>query len=218
MVEDNTMLADGIARAFESDGHGVDQLHDGEEALLFLMQEAVDLVILDVNLPRKTGLEVLSELRKAKRQVPVLLLTARSSLDDKVIGLDFGADDYLTKPFDLEELQARCRALLRRAEKNMNTHITCGNLELDLDGRQVRKSGLDLRLPRREFALCELLISRKGHVLSKQQIIDHLYGAGADIEDSAAELYVSRLRKKLIDSGVEIKTLRGLGYCMRELS
>lgn len=217
VVEDNMMLADGIARAFERDGHGVDQLHNGADAVDFLKQEAIDLVILDVNLPGKSGLEVLAELRKARKQVPVLILTARGSLDDKVAGLDHGADDYLTKPFELEELQARARALLRRSEKAMTDALSCGDLELISGSLQISRAGFVIDLPRREFALAELLMRRAGQVISKQQIIEHLYGSGSDVEDGAAELYISRLRKKLDRSGVEIKTLRGLGYCLREV-
>ncbi len=216
VVEDNRPLADGIARAFEREGHGVDQIHDGETAAAFLRGEIVDLVILDINLPGKSGLEVLKELRDAKRHTPVLLLTARDTLGDKVAGLDLGADDYLTKPFDLAELQARARALMRRTEKDIASVIACGDIEFDVNLRLMRLNGAVLDLPRREFALAEILLTRLDHVISKEQIIDHLYGAGAEVDDSAVELYVHRLRKRLAGSGVEIKTLRGLGYTLRE--
>lgn len=216
VIEDNLMLADGISRAFERDGHGVDRLHDGHDALIFLQQETVDLIILDINLPTLSGLEILAELRRAEKSTPVLLLTARSSLDDKIAGLDIGADDYLTKPFELVELQARARALLRRSEKAVVNTIQCGDLVFDRQSRQMTCAGVLLGLPRRELALAELLMQRIGHVYSKHQIIEHLYGTGADVEDGAAELYISRLRKRLASAGIEIKTLRGLGYCMRE--
>lgn len=216
VIEDNIMLADGIVRAFESDGHGVDHLHDGHDALTFLQREKVDLIILDINLPTLSGLEILAELRRAEKSTPVLLLTARSGLDDKIAGLDIGADDYLTKPFELEELQARARALLRRSEKALVNTVQCGDLIFDRQSRQLKCGDVFLELPRRELALAELLMQRVGHVYSKHQIIEHLYGTGADVEDGAAELYISRLRKKLASAGIEIKTLRGLGYCMRE--
>ena len=218
IVEDNLPLADGITRAFERDGHGVDQIHDGDTALAFLKKEAVDLVILDINLPGKSGLEILAELRREKIQIPVLMLTARDTLDDKVAGLDHGADDYLTKPFDLAELQARARALLRRSDREIANMIVVGNIEFDCNARQLRLDGELVDLPRREFALAEILLTRRDRVISKEQIIDHLYGAGADVHDSAIELYVHRLRKRLSASGAEIKTLRGLGYCLRESS
>ena len=218
IVEDNLPLADGIARAFERDGHGVDQIHDGDTAFAFLKKEVVDLVILDINLPGKSGLEILAELRREKIQTPVLMLTARDTLDDKVAGLDHGADDYLTKPFDLAELQARARALLRRSDREIANMIVVGNIEFDCNARQLRVDGELVDLPRREFALAEILLTRRNRVISKEQIIDHLYGAGADVHDGAIELYVHRLRKRLSASGAEIKTLRGLGYCLRESS
>lgn len=216
VIEDNLMLSDGIARAFKREGHGVDQIHDGQDALEFLRQEPIDLAILDINLPGLSGLEILNQLRNEGFNKPILLLTARSTLDDKIAGLDCGADDYLTKPFDLEELQARARALLRRGEKRLDDQIQCGDIIYNMPKRQLTLNGEVLDLPRRELALAELLIRRVGHVYSKQQILDHLYGSGTDVEDGAAELYVSRLRKKLSGGGIEIKTLRGLGYCMRE--
>lgn len=218
IVEDNKPLADGIAKAFEMDGHGVDQLHTGEGAVEFLCDEAPDLIVLDVNLPCKSGLEILHDIRANGLQSPVLLLTARSEVNDKVTGLDLGADDYLTKPFDLTELKARARALLRRSEKKIGEVVTIGDLEFDAEARQVRIDGDELNLPRREYALAEILIRSKDRIISKHQIIDHLYGAGAEIEEGTVELYVHRLRKRLSNSGTEIKTARGLGYCFREKS
>ncbi|MEM8751146.1 MAG: response regulator transcription factor [Pseudomonadota bacterium] len=218
VVEDNRPLADAVARAFEREGHGVDLMFDGETATSFLLAETVDLVILDINLPGKSGLEVLAELRKARKNTPVLMLTARASLTDKVAGLDYGADDYLTKPFDLEELQARARALLRRSEKDIADVIVCGKVAYDQSRRHVLIDGEIVDLPRREFALAEILLTRRDHVISKEQIIEHLYGAGAEVDEGAVELYIHRLRKRLAGSGAEIKTLRGLGYTLRELS
>lgn len=216
VVEDNRPLSDGIARAFRDDGHGVDELHDGNSALQFLFQENVDLIILDINLPGQSGLEVLRALREQRIQTPILLLTARDTVDDKIDGLDLGADDYMTKPFDLSELKARARALLRRSDKDISNVLQFGEIEFDLAAREVRLNGLPLDLPRREFALAEILLMRRGHVISKQQIITHLYGAGADVEDSTVELYIHRLRKKFGSHGSYIKTVRGLGYCFKE--
>ncbi len=217
VVEDNRPIADGIAKAFEADGHGVDQLYDGEAADQFLANETVDLIILDINLPGKSGLEVLKSLRHAKKQTPVLLLTARDAIADKIAGLDFGADDYLTKPFDLSELKARARALLRRSEKAISETIHIGALEFDPNSRQLKIDSVALELPRREHALAELFVRNRDRILSKGQILDHLYGVGSETEDSAVELYVHRLRKRISGSGVEIKTARGLGYCLREI-
>lgn len=218
VVEDNRALADGIAKAFRSQGHGVDLLNDGSGATSFLLDEKLDLIVLDVNLPGQSGLDILKSLRDAGEQTPVLILTARDSLEDKVRGLDLGADDYLTKPFELEELLARARALLRRSEKEIAIIARLGTLELNLSAQQVSVAGMPLELPRREFALFEILMTSKSAIVSKSRILDHLYGVGAEVDDSAVELYVHRLRKKLAGSGTEIKTVRGLGYCLRALT
>lgn len=218
VVEDNRTLADGIAKAFKDEGHGVDEIHDGNDALDFLLNEKVDLIILDINLPGCSGLEVLKGLRRNKNQTPVLLLTARDTMDDKIDGLDLGADDYLTKPFDLNELKARARALLRRSDKQFSDVLIFGEIEFDADARQIKIAGKLIELPRREFALAEILMTRNGRVISKQQIINHLYGTDTDVEDSAVELYIHRLRKKIGTHSAEIKTIRGLGYCFRPLS
>ncbi|MEO1398429.1 MAG: response regulator transcription factor, partial [Pseudomonadota bacterium] len=183
IVEDNRPLADGIAKAFEADGHGVDQLHDGDAAERFLISESADLIILDVNLPGRSGLEILSTLRTHKIQTPVLMLTARDATHDKISGLDLGADDYLTKPFDLAELKARARALLRRSDKQILETVTVGQLEHDPGARLIKIAGEVLELPRREYALAEILIGARDRIISKGQIMDHLYGAGAEIEE-----------------------------------
>ncbi len=159
---------------------------------------------------------MLAEIRRHKTAVPVLLLTARSEVSDKIDGLDAGADDYLTKPFDLDELKARARALYRRRTRDQVNRVSLQNLEFDITRRRLSVDGSLLELPRKEFALVELLIGRINQVVSKAQIIDHLYGSGSEIEESTVEIYVHRLRKRLKGSGVEIKTLRGLGYCLQE--
>lgn len=217
VVEDNKPLAQGIAKAFQAEGHGVDLLHEGSGAVDFLNTENHDLIILDVNLPGCSGLEILSDLRESATQTPIMILTARDELGDKVEGLDRGADDYLTKPFELAELMARARALLRRAGKDILLKLQLGHVEFDPTAKQISVNGELIDLPRREYALFEVLMNSRGGVVSKAQILDHLYGTGADVDDSAVELYVHRLRKKLTDSGTEIKTVRGLGYCFRAL-
>ena len=217
IVEDNRPLADGLAKAFESEGHGVDVIYSGDDAYSFLSRQQVDLIILDVNLPGKSGLEILKSLRQQHVSTPVLMLTARSTLTDKVDGLDLGADDYLEKPFDLDELKARARALLRRSNKGLRSVIKIGQLEFDPDARQLKINGTVLELPRREYALAEILIQGKDRIISKNQILDHLYGMGTDTEENTVELYVHRLRKRIAGSGTEIKTARGLGYCFRQI-
>lgn len=215
VVEDNEVLADGIAKAFRFDGHGVDEVHTGNLAIDFLKQEQIDLVILDINLPDISGLEVLKCIRNEKMDMPVLMLTARAEQSDKIIGLDAGADDYLTKPFDLDELKARARALLRRRAREQVNVLGMGDLQFDTNTRQLKIDEQEIDLPRKELSLVELLLHRGEQVVSKQQILDHLYGAGAETEESTVEIYIHRLRKRLSESQVEIRTLRGLGYCLR---
>jgi len=218
IVEDNLPLADGLAKAFEADGHGVNCLFNGADAEEFLLNETADLIILDINLPSKTGLEVLKSLRQRNIETPVLLLTARDEQDDKIAGLDIGADDYMTKPFDLAELKARARALLRRSEKKITSDIILGQLALNLEAKTLKIDNENVELPRREYALAEALLKNKDRVLSKSQILEHLYGVGGEADEAAVELYIHRLRKRITGSGVEIKTVRGLGYCLREQS
>ena len=219
VVEDNRGLGDAIADALRDEGHGVDRLHDGAEADTFLAREDVDLVVLDINLPGRTGLEVLAAMRRRGAYPPVLLVTARDALDDKLAGLDGGADDYLVKPFEMKELLARARVLLRRAMTGPGEReapaLRVGDVSLDPLARRVSVNGAPIDLTRREMALAELFITRAGHVVSKAQILDHLYGAGSMVEDGAAELAVHRLRKRLAHASVEIRTLRGLGYALR---
>ncbi|MFK7858218.1 MAG: winged helix-turn-helix domain-containing protein [Granulosicoccus sp.] len=148
---------------------------------------------------------------------PVLILTARSTLTDKIDDLDLGADDYLAKPFDLAELKARVRALLRRGEKGLRMVISIGQLKFYPDARQLTVNGVVLELPRREYASAEILIQGKDRIISKNEILDHLYGMGTDSDESTVELYVHRLRKRIAGSGTEIKTARGLGYCFRQV-
>ena len=216
IVEDNRPLATGLVKAFDSDGHHVTLFHSGDQAENVLSREHVDLIILDINLPAMSGLDVLKSLRQKNIQTPVLLLTARSSLTDKVSGLDLGADDYLQKPFDLDELKARARALLRRSEKEFRPEVKIGQLEFEPNTRQLKANGVLMDIPRRELALIEILIQNKGRVISKSQILDHLYGHGSDNDETAVEVYIHRLRKRIAGTGAEVKTARGLGYCLRQ--
>ena len=215
IVEDNETLANAIAHQLRDQGHSVNLLHDGQSALEFLRQEDFDIVIMDVNLPKIDGFTILKSLRRSENSVPVLLLTARGDIHDRVTGLDAGADDYLVKPFDMEELDARLRALIRRKPLIENEIVQLGSLSFDRVGRKLSVKGVDLDLPRRELAVVECLFERQNQIVSKTKIADHKYGVGADIEERVVEIYLSRLRKKLIAHGVVIKVARGLGYMMR---
>ena len=214
VVEDNKTLANGIAHQLRDQGHAVDVLRDGAEALTFIKHDGADLVILDLNLPSMDGLDVLKGLRKAGHIMPVILLTARGELNDRVVGLDSGADDYLIKPFDMEELDARIRALIRRKPLQDGVVVHSGKIRYDRTGRTLQISGQDVPLTRKELAVFECLFERSEQIVSKTQIADHLYGIGAEIEERVVEVYVSRLRKKLAEGGAVIKSARGLGYMM----
>nr|WP_170614822.1 response regulator transcription factor [uncultured Ruegeria sp.] len=214
IVEDNETLANAIAYRLRDRGHAADILTDGDAADLFLEQEGADLVVLDINLPGQSGLEILRTLRNRGDGVPVILLTARSETSDRVSGLDMGADDYLVKPFEMDELEARIRALSRRKQLDYGAKETIGGLEFDRAARQASARGEVLDIPRRELAVLECLLERRGRIVPKSQLNDYVYGVGADVEDSAVEPHVSRLRKRLQPLGIRIKTARGLGYLL----
>ncbi|KPA21600.1 Transcriptional regulatory protein tctD [Shimia sp. SK013] len=214
IIEDNTALANAIAYRMRDHGHAVDVLHDGDEADRFLTQEGADLVVLDINLPGRSGLDILQAMRARADGTPVILLTARAETADRVAGLDKGADDYLVKPFEMDELDARIRALSRRKDLDYGAQETLGNLTFDRSNRQVLAAGQTLEIPRRELAVLECLVERRGRIVSKTHLIDFVYGVGADVGDNAIEPHVSRLRKRLADHGVRIKTARGLGYML----
>jgi len=212
IVEDNESVAKGIGFVLTDAGHAVDLLHDGVDADAHLRGDGADLIILDINLPGMSGIEVLRNLRTRGDDRPVLLLTARAETNDRIEGLDAGADDYLVKPFNMDELQARVRALARRRALPVVKPIEIGALSFDLQARSVKGSGADIDLPRRELAMLEAMVLAQGRVVSKSQLLDAAYGAGADVEDQVVEVYVSRLRARLKPHGIEIKVQRGLGY------
>ncbi|CUH41198.1 response regulator transcription factor [Ruegeria atlantica] len=214
IVEDNETLAKAIAYRLRDRGHAAEVLLDGDEADLYLAQEGADLVVLDINLPGQSGLEILKSLRNRGDGVPVILLTARAETSDRVSGLDMGADDYLVKPFEMDELEARIRALSRRKELDYGAKESIGALEFDRAARQVSVQGKVMDIPRREIAVLECLLERRGRIVPKSQLTDYVYGVGADVEASAVEPHVSRLRKRLQDLGIRIKTARGLGYLL----
>ncbi len=210
LVEDDLDLGDGIRSGLSQYGYAVDWLKDGQSALRFLKAETFDIIVLDLNLPKVSGLSVLHELRSNGNDTPVLILTARDSIDDRVKGLDTGADDYLTKPFDLDELSARIRALQRRHSNRSQPTIHYRNVELDPAALMVKVEGKTINLSRREFALLQKLLENIGHVVSRELLGQCLYGWGDDVDSNTLEVHVHNLRKKL---GINfIRTIRGVGY------
>ena len=216
IVEDDAALARGLARILESEGYAVDTVTRGEQALLATRHERFDLVILDVGLPGMDGFEVLRRLRALPDPAPVLLLTARDTLDDKVRGLDLGGDDYVAKPFAMSELVARVRALIRRSQARAGPKVVHGPLVLDSVARRAYLSGVPLELAAREWAVLEVLLARSGRIVSKDSIIQAVVGWGDDLSSNAIEVYISRLRAKLEPAGVRIRTVRGFGYLLEE--
>lgn len=212
LVEDNASLAKGIRYRLEDAGHAVDLLHDGLEAQSYLGSDGADLVILDINLPGVDGLTLLKEIRRRNDMRPVILLTARAETEDRVIGLDAGADDYLIKPFEMAELEARVRALLRRRDVPRQRTQSFGVLNYDAAARQLFAGEAEIDLPRREMSLFECLLNADGRLVSKTTMLEHAYGVGADVEETVVEVYVSRLRRRLGPHGIQIRAQRGLGY------
>ena len=212
LVEDNASLANGIAYRLQDAGHAVDVLDDGEVAETYLQTDQADLVILDINLPKRDGIAVLKGMRTRGDDRPVLLLSARSDTVDRVRGLDAGADDYLGKPFEMVELEARIRALSRRKQTPIRKALTLGALVLDLDARQVKINAVPEAIPRREISILEALLTADGRTVSKAQLLEHTYGTGTDVEEAAIEAHISRLRKRLKPHNISITVQRGLGY------
>lgn len=217
LVEDNLSLAKGIENALQDQGHAVDHLDDGLEADAFLARHSADVAVVDINLPGLSGIEITRRLRGRGDPIPVLILTARGKTSERVAGLDAGADDYLVKPFDMEELIARLRALARRRPQVAPELETIGQLVYDRVRRTVLHADRPLDLPRRELALFELLLEHRGRLIEKDRIADALYGTGAPVEGNAVELLISRLRRKIDGTGVTIRTARGLGYMLDAL-
>lgn len=215
VVEDNISVAKGICYHLQDAGHAVDMLHDGAEADAYLRDDGSDMIVLDINLPGKDGLSILRALRERGDLRPVLMLTAQSETTDKVAGLDAGADDYLVKPFEMVEFSARIRALSRRVADTVTAQRTIGPLTFDLTSRTVTGPDGPLDIPRREIAVFERLLMAEGRLVSKQGLLDSLYGTGADVDEPVVEVYVSRLRKRLQPHGLQITVKRGMGYQMQ---
>jgi two-component system OmpR family response regulator len=216
IVEDDAALARGVARILESEGYAVDVVARGEDAVSAAAQERFDLVILDVGLPGMDGFEVLRRLRAKSERAPVLLLTARDAVDDRVHGLDLGADDYVAKPFAMTELTARVRALIRRSQAQAGPRVVHGPLLLDTVARRAFLNGEPLELSGREWAVLEVLLARVERVVSKDAIIQAVASWGDELSLNAIEVYVSRLRAKLEPAGISIRTVRGFGYMLEQ--
>jgi two-component system OmpR family response regulator len=216
VAEDDAILADGVARSLRQAGYAVDWVKNGVEADSALDADEHDLLILDIGLPRKSGLDVLKRLRARNSHLPVLILTALDGVNDRVRGLDAGADDYLAKPFELAELEARVRALTRRGMAGAPTLLRHGALSYDQVGRTARVHGEALELSAREVSLLEVFLQRAGRLVSKDQLVSHLCEWGEEVSPNAIEVYVHRLRKKLEAGGVRIVTVRGLGYSLEK--
>lgn len=215
IAEDDKIIADGLSRSLRGSGYAVDCAHNGIDADTALVTNCYDLLILDLGLPRLSGLDVLKRLRSRNSSVPVLILTAQDGTGDRVRGLDLGADDYMVKPFELAELEARVRALTRRSSGTA-PNIRFGRLAYDQVSRSAQIAGQTIDLSARETGLLEILLSRAGRLVSKDQLVDHLCGWGEEVSHNAIEVYVHRLRKKIEAGGVRIATVRGLGYCLEE--
>ncbi|NNF23291.1 MAG: response regulator transcription factor [Rhodobacteraceae bacterium] len=212
LVEDNESLAKGISYRMEDLGHAVDLVSDGLQADNHLRTDGGDLVILDINLPGLDGLSLLRRMRGRGDQRPVILLTARSDTEERVRGLDSGADDYMVKPFEMAELEARVRALARRQSRDIRDQLVLGPLTLDLGAREVELGGAPDEMPRREVSILELLLAAEGRTVPKADLLDHTYGIGADVDESVIEVHISRLRKRLKPHGLAIRVRRGIGY------
>ncbi len=214
LAEDDQMLSKGIHLALSQNGYLVDQVKTGPDADNALTVTPYDLVILDLGLPDLDGLEVLTRLRQRGQPTPVVILTARDGVKDRITGLDLGANDYMTKPFHLDELEARIRALLRKGNWSNQTDIKYNGFAYDIVGRRLSVHGQPVDLSAREVAVLELLLQKVGKVVNKQQITEHLSNWESSISFNAIEIIVHRLRKKLENSGINIRTIRGLGYIL----
>jgi heavy metal response regulator len=217
IVEDEKSLADIIKKGLEEEDYSVDVAYNGEDGLFMAENEPSDIIILDIMLPIVDGMTILKNIRRAGVKTPVLMLTARDTLTDKVAGLDSGADDYLTKPFLFEELLARIRALLRRNSETKTSVIEIGDLIIDMAGHQVKRAGKEIMLSAKEYCLLEYMAMNRNKVLSRTSISEHIYDYNFDLDSNVIDVFINRIRNK-IDRGYEIKlvhTARGAGYMLK---
>lgn len=214
VVEDEKKMAAYLRRAFRAEGHAVDEAYDGEEALSLALSQPYDAIVLDLNLPRRDGLSVLRQLRANGPATPVLILSARGQAEDRITGLTLGADDYLPKPFSMDELLARVSSLLRHAETSKQTELAVSDLVIDTATKRATRAGQPLDLPMREYGLLEFLARCAGRTLSRAQILEHVWGYHFDPGTNVVDVYIQRLRRK-VDAGHAqklIHTVPGLGY------
>ena len=218
LVEDNKSILSATSKSLEKSGYSVDACDDGRDAEAYIAAGEFDCIILDIMLPGKDGLAILRDLRDDNNLTPVLLLTARDSIEDRVKGLDYGADDYLVKPFSLDELQARIRVLLRRQGPDRKNEISVADLTVDITAHTVTRSGQNIDLTSKEFAILEYLLRNKNRVLTRTQIVEHVWNFDFDSSSNIVDVYIRYLRSK-IDDGFEkklITTKRGSGYTIKE--
>jgi two-component system OmpR family response regulator len=214
IAEDDPSLAEGLSFALRQAGYAVDRVQNGTEADAALTDLRFDLLILDLGLPAMDGLQILKRVRARGSRIPILILTARDSVQDRVQGLDLGADDFLAKPFSLSELQARVRALMRRSDESAGPTACLGKLTFDKVSRSAWIDGQRLDLSARELAVLEVLLRRPGQLVNKERLVDAVYEWGEEATDNAIEVYIHRIRRKLEGTGVKITTTRGLGYSL----
>ncbi len=212
LAEDDQFLLDGLSRTLRHNGHKIDQAKNGVDAEAAAFTNSYDLLILDIGLPQRDGLTVLENLRKDGKSLPILILTARDTFEDRIHGLDLGANDYLCKPFNVGELEARIRALLRKDKWTNRTEIHAGSLTLDTVSNKFSINEQPLELSPREYLVLELLLQRKGRVVFKNDLLEHLSTLERDMSSNALDIVVHRLRKKLDQSGCVIQTVKGLGF------
>lgn len=212
VIEDNPDVGEGIVESIEKMGHSVDWARNGETGDEWMEMNSYQLVLLDLMLPGMDGMTLLRRLRERRSDVPVLILSARAGIDDRIDTLDLGADDYLVKPFDFRELQARVRSLLRRHGGERSNELKCGRLVYDRAARLATIDDRAIHLSRRELSLLEIFLARKTQVFSKAQLLDQLFGYNAEPTENSIEVLIARLRRKLAGTGIEITTQRGVGY------
>lgn len=213
LIEDNKTLADGLSHKLKDVGFIIDLFYNGEDGLYALQTSSYDLLILDLGLPDIDGIEIIKKLRKSYENLPILVISARDKLDQRIYGLDIGADDYLCKPFELDEVIARAHALLRRTKNLISNKIIYNDLEYDAKSRTLTQDGEIIELSKRELSIFEYLLQNLGMILSKENIVEHITSIDDEFNPTAIEIYISRLRKKL-SASINLKTVRGLGYML----
>lgn len=213
LLEDNETLSNAISKKLKALGFILDCFYDGEDGLYALQTNVYDLLILDLGLPSIDGIDIVKELRASQKDIPILIISARDKLDQRILGLDTGADDYLCKPFELDEVVARVQALLRRSKNHVNHDITYKDLVFDTQSRTLKRGDEYIDLSKRELTIFEHLLLNQNSILSKDTIVEHITSIDDEFNPTAVETYISRLRKKLGDS-INLKTVRGLGYIL----